>query len=106
MRENLKYAHQGLMINQNRFTHRYIDLKLGNLCNLACRICNAWSSSRLVDDFKQAGHKNPFWGKQNYDFKWYENEEYWQQLETVPTYIDQIDLYGGELFNQNNNLNF
>lgn len=98
MRENLKYANQGLMINQNRFTHRYIDLKLGNLCNLACRICNAWSSSRWVDDFKQAGHKNPFWGKQNYDFKWYENEEYWQQLETVLPHIDQIDLYGGEPF--------
>ena len=84
------------MINQNRFTHRYIDLKLGNLCN-PLRVEYAMLGVAVwVDDFKQAGHKNPFWGKQNYDFKWYENEEYWQQLETVLSTLTQIDLYGGE----------
>ena len=98
MRENLKYANQGLMIEQNRFTHRYLDLKLGNLCNLACRICNVWSSSRWVDDMRQAGYKDFFSNKQNTNFKWYENEEYWQQLETILPHIDQIDLYGGEPF--------
>ena len=84
----------------NRFTHRYIDLKWVTCVILACRICNAWSSS-WVDDFKQAGHKNPFWGKQNYDFKWYENEEYWQQLETVllPT-LTQLIYMAVNLFNQ------
>ena len=35
MRENLNYADRGIMITENKFTHRYLDLKLGNLCNLA-----------------------------------------------------------------------
>ena len=98
MRENLKYANQGLMINQNRFTHRYLDLKLGNLCNLACRICNVWSSSRWVDDMRQAGFDDYFSVKQNTNFKWYEAEDYWNTLEMFLPHIDQIDLYGGEPF--------
>ena len=89
--------------NQNRFTHRYIDLKLGNLCNL--RVEYAMLGVAVwVDDFKQADTKS-FWGKQNYDFKWYENEEYWQQLETVLPTLTKL-IYMAVNFNQNNNLNF
>ena len=97
MRENQKYNEQGLMLEQNRFTHRYLDLKLGNLCNLACRICNVWSSSRWVDDMRQAGFTDVF-KKDNINFKWYESEEYWKALEMFLPHIDQIDLYGGEPF--------
>lgn len=30
---------------------RYVDLRLGNLCNLKCRMCNPWSSSMWVKDW-------------------------------------------------------
>jgi len=29
---------------------RFLDLKLGNICNLKCRICGAWSSSKWVQE--------------------------------------------------------
>lgn len=98
MRENKKFANRNIFHTTNNFTHRYIDLKLGNLCNLACRICNAWSSSRWVDDFRQAGITDWQRGKQNTNFKWYESDIYWNKLEQVMPYIDQIDMYGGEPF--------
>lgn len=30
---------------------RYVDLRLGNLCNLKCRMCNPWASSKWVEDW-------------------------------------------------------
>ena len=30
---------------------RYVDIRLGNLCNLKCRMCNPWSSSMWVKDW-------------------------------------------------------
>jgi hypothetical protein len=32
-------------IESNAFPVQYIDIRLGNLCNLRCRMCNSWSSS-------------------------------------------------------------
>lgn len=32
---------------------RYVDLRLGNLCNLKCRMCNPWSSSKWVEDWNE-----------------------------------------------------
>lgn len=32
---------------------RYIDLRLGNLCNLKCRMCNPWASSIWVKDWNE-----------------------------------------------------
>lgn len=32
---------------------RYIDIRLGNLCNLKCRMCNPWSSSQWVKDWNK-----------------------------------------------------
>ena len=29
---------------------QYLDLKMGNICNFACRICGSWSSHRLVKE--------------------------------------------------------
>ena len=99
-RENKKYFNRNVTIDSTNFTHRYIDLKLGNLCNLACRICNSWSSSRWVDDYRQAGINTDtiFQSKQNVNFKWYESDIYWNKLNSVMEQIDQIDIYGGEPF--------
>ena len=32
---------------------RYVDLRLGNLCNLKCRMCNPWASSMWVKDWNE-----------------------------------------------------
>jgi len=73
------------------------DLSLGTVCNLACRICNSWSSSKWaaeliasdidVDQNKarlQAGR----WAETNHAF-WYEFEKWLPQTEF-------LDFAGGE----------
>lgn len=35
---------------------RYVDIRLGNLCNLKCRMCNPWSSSMWVKDWNKIVH--------------------------------------------------
>jgi len=32
---------------------KYVDLRLGNLCNLKCRMCNPWASSMWVKDWNK-----------------------------------------------------
>jgi hypothetical protein len=31
-------------------TLMFLDLKLGNICNLKCRICGSWSSSQFATE--------------------------------------------------------
>ena len=42
----------------------FLDLKLGNICNLKCRICGAWSSN------KWAQEEVATWGKNHIAYKW------------------------------------
>ena len=39
------------------FDIRYVDLRLGNLCNLKCRICNPIVSSSWLPDYMSLAHK-------------------------------------------------
>jgi len=32
---------------------KYVDLRLGNLCNLKCRMCNPWASSMWIKDWNK-----------------------------------------------------
>ena len=34
----------------NPKTIQFLDLKLGNICNLKCRICGSWSSSKWAQE--------------------------------------------------------
>ena len=43
---------------------QFLDLKLGNICNLKCRICGSWSSSKwaseLIDYYKAEGQTKEY----------------------------------------------
>ncbi len=96
---------------------RYMDLRFGNLCNLKCRMCGPTDSSQWYDDnvliwgdtYKDSGQtiklikgKN---GKHKPDvdiYSWYENDNFWLELEKeIPT-IERLYIVGGEplLINQ------
>ncbi len=50
----------------------YLDLRLGNLCNLKCRSCGPGDSSLWVDDFAELTQKDGkvimnYYGEKNYD---------------------------------------
>lgn len=77
---------------------RYLDLRLGNLCNLKCRMCNPFSSRKWLEDWEKV---NP--GKLTKDDHsflkqgdWFESESFWNLMEKSIHTVDQIYLTGGE----------
>jgi len=84
-----------------------VELNLGTLCNLKCRICGPWSSSRWVEEhfaMTQGNNPNPD-AKQDYMLMvkdWQGNYEddspAWEHIEKSLPHLKQIDIYGGEPF--------
>lgn len=81
----------------------FLDLKLGNICNLKCRICGSWSSSAFAteelryidkkhkkDSFQYKMLQKGAWPRQNSDF--------WTEIEGVLDEIRYIEFTGGEPF--------
>ena len=83
---------------------RFLDLKLGNICNLKCRICGSWSSSTFAteelqhlskDEDRRSNHhyhmlKQGAWPR--------ENPTFWNEIAQVSTDIQYIEFTGGEPF--------
>ena len=83
---------------------RFLDLKLGNICNLKCRICGSWSSSTFAteelnwlgpDADKKSNHhyhmlRQGAWPR--------ENPTFWQEIDRVSNQIEYIEFTGGEPF--------
>jgi MoaA/NifB/PqqE/SkfB family radical SAM enzyme len=82
----------------------FLDLKLGNICNLKCRICGSWSSSQFAteelsnlgpeEDKKASFHytmlKQGAWPR--------ENPVFWEEIEGVVDQLKYIEFTGGEPF--------
>lgn len=53
-------------IKKNTVAPHFIDMKLGNICNLKCRICSPYASSQITPEFmKMDPHNKEHWRKQN-----------------------------------------
>ena len=83
---------------------RFLDLKLGNICNLKCRICGSWSSSTFATEELQfiRIHEDP---KDNHHYRMLkqgawprENPTFWEEIEKVSGQIQYIEFTGGEPF--------
>ena len=46
----LKHMSMGESWTQDAKPLMFLDLKLGNICNLKCRICGSWSSSQFASE--------------------------------------------------------
>jgi MoaA/NifB/PqqE/SkfB family radical SAM enzyme len=81
----------------------FLDLKLGNICNLKCRICGSWSSSLFASEVitflpqeeKKKSHaytmlKAGAWPQ--------ENQSFWNEIDSVLEDIRYIEFTGGEPF--------
>lgn len=82
----------------------FLDLKLGNICNLKCRICGSWSSSTFAteelanlapgEDRKTNHHyimlRQGAWPR--------ENPTFWSEIDQVIDQIRYIEFTGGEPF--------
>ena len=82
----------------------FLDLKLGNICNLKCRICGSWSSSTFATE--ELNFINPDENrKENHHYKMLrqgawprENPVFWAEIEKVVDHIQYIEFTGGEPF--------
>ena len=79
----------------------FLDLKLGNICNLKCRICGSWSSSQFaVEEIRHSTlgqreyHtimlKKGAWPRENIQF--------WAEIDGIVDQIRYIEFTGGEPF--------
>lgn len=83
---------------------RFLDLKLGNICNLKCRICGSWSSSTFAaEELKYLGEDQD--KKQSYHYQmlrrgaWpLENPGFWSEIDRIIDHISYIEFTGGEPF--------
>jgi MoaA/NifB/PqqE/SkfB family radical SAM enzyme len=81
----------------------FLDLKLGNICNLKCRICGSWSSSQFAtEEINQLSREEQ---KSSHAYQMLragawprENAQFWQQIDSVLTDICYIEFTGGEPF--------
>jgi len=82
----------------------FIDLKLGNICNLKCRICGSWSSSKWAKEEidyvpELANRKDHLAYKFLLDGAWpRENPQFWENLKTLLPNIKYFEFTGGEPF--------
>jgi MoaA/NifB/PqqE/SkfB family radical SAM enzyme len=81
----------------------FLDLKLGNICNLKCRICGSWSSSTFateeinwmpVEERKTSHHyqmlRQGAWPR--------ENQIFWHEIDLISDQLRYIEFTGGEPF--------
>jgi len=80
----------------------FVDLKLGNICNLKCRICGSWSSSKWAEeelaympkDFNKKEHIAYTWLKQG---AWpRKTETFWDNMKALLPNIKYFEFTGGE----------
>jgi len=79
----------------------FLDLKLGNICNLKCRICGSWSSSTFAaEEIRYQKNK-----KDNFHYemmtlgRWpREEQQFWQDLENNMSQLRYLEFTGGEPF--------
>ena len=82
----------------------FLDLKLGNICNLKCRICGSWSSSQSATEELQAigdpaEKRASFHYAMLRDGAWPRTSpEFWHQLDQAMSDIRYIEFTGGEPF--------
>jgi len=82
----------------------FIDLKLGNICNLKCRICGSWSSSKWAKEEidyipELKNRKEHLAYKFLQDGAWpRETEVFWDNLKTLLPNIKYFEFTGGEPF--------
>jgi len=77
----------------------FLDLKLGNICNLKCRICGSWSSSKWAQeelDYSSDSdeHIARKWLK---DGQWpRKSPRFWEQLDLILPQVKYFEFTGGE----------
>lgn len=79
----------------------YLDLRLGNLCNLNCRSCGPRNSSQLNREVMQMSINSPdiktFYQTESLDLNsWYQSPQFQQNIEKIAPDLRLLYITGGE----------
>jgi MoaA/NifB/PqqE/SkfB family radical SAM enzyme len=77
----------------------FIELRLGNICNVKCRTCNPWSSSKWITDYNKLRGKFTtldLFDKEHNQFDWPEQDKFWDDLFENSKSAKVFYINGGE----------
>lgn len=96
----------------------YLDLRLGNLCNLKCRMCNPWNSSQIAKEHIELNKTDDAYSKVWKDTfgvfpvsvldeqQWFDNDILWDQVISLIPDLQKVYMTGGEPTLITNNFKF
>jgi sulfatase maturation enzyme AslB (radical SAM superfamily) len=96
----------------------YLDLRLGNLCNLKCRMCSPYNSSQIAKEHMELEQKDPtyklVWAKGLGTFDkrildiqpWFDQDVLWDQIIGLIPDLKKVYMTGGEPTLIQNNFKF
>lgn len=73
---------------------RFVDLRFGNLCNLACRMCVPYSSLKMSKEY--ALMHGPESVEPFKNMNWYKSTAFWEELYQYRDDFEKLHLAGGE----------
>lgn len=81
-----------------KFDFNFVELRLGNICNLKCRTCNPVSSSKWKKDYKSLQQDLNFITDYSNieEGIWFEKDSFWWELENNSENLTRIYVNGGE----------
>ncbi len=75
----------------------YIDMALGNKCNLKCRMCSPWNSYAIGKDWQKMGLLfNESGAKKIFEDKWYASDNSLRMIKEALPHVRAIFTTGGE----------
>jgi hypothetical protein len=80
----------------------FVELRLGNTCNVQCRTCNPASSSKWRRDYEEVVEKLEFvndgytWLDHKKDFRWPEDQQFYEDLFNSAPNMEVLYINGGE----------
>ena len=77
---------------------RFVELRLGNVCNVGCRSCNPASSTKLKKPFKILGKELDYVDDMANvtGFEWIDKEKFWDELFEKSDKLEVVYINGGE----------
>ena len=102
--DRVNFQKEDEFLNFEKNTIKFIELSLGNTCNLKCRMCGPWSSNQWAREYYDTRYKDKIsWEEflsdnQQYS-SLYDTESYfWENIHSILKDVVHLDFYGGEPF--------
>lgn len=97
--ENAKYLNK-ISISEKlpNIQLKFIELRLGNVCNIKCLTCNPMSSSKWIEDVKRfpSTFGDDHYNYEDYKSGWFKNKEWYDELLNHSSELEEIYINGGE----------